>query len=866
MDVTATNFREVLPKVFDAINKADFVAVDAEFSGLRRSTADQEFSIMDTLEERYTKVASSVKEFGMIQFGMSCFHSDANKKSYETATFSFYLLKKMTSLFSPNTFTVCSNSLRFLAANKFDFNKLFSDGLPYLNQVEAHHNRSRLPDQITKRLGITSEKPSVQDPISSLFKVIKDYVATESAKLLRQANNASPSTTSKTEGPSSPKDERNGISNGLILDSKFKAEDILEVPVDQLHSPANYTPPFHSLRKFCLKEVKRSFWKLLRLLVACECSNVDATLDYDEQALFVRVFLNTEDRDKFVYYDEVDKFYNTIGFSHIVFHLLKTGKPIVGHNCILDVMHLVDKCLQPVPLDLNSFKELYKANFTLLYDTKLLTVGAPFAHQMENTSLERVYKFASSSCPKLTTLKGCRSYNLKSQEGTKEHDAGFDAFMTAVAFVGVVRKLGGPRKREKSLLDSPHLKNVANRTYLMQICDMNALHLAGDDGVVDRTGVFVVTSSFELRFSQVKTFFPDLASPTIVSDHTPDHRHFVLPSTDAERKKAPVLLRKALTLCPSSVHIILYSSNLNSPESMDTSDSTSGEACCYSVQNKAIPPPLPSHSSPDVNNSDVGDVHLSVPLTPRTAHLARNSKLNAKSPEFTPASTSGKSRRSSGNPKSNQQTRPTLTGYRTLEEFNATNQTVMEDLGVELRREDKTSIIDSGAGTIHLKRGEKRKSGQQFEEVEMTEVEEQAPLISNNSKNDSEEWKTVRNRNRNHKWGGSAASCNVANRFQPDDQEPEKIEVKEEAPIRRLRKRSCTGDVRAHNRGGAGHSLTARDDVAHSVNVNDDMSNVVAEGENDGAEATAEGKELKRLKSVGSVMALILQLTDCVIL
>ncbi|KAF2353902.1 Ribonuclease CAF1 [Trinorchestia longiramus] len=835
MDITASNFRATLPLVFDAISAADFVAMDGEFSGLRRDTDDQAFSIMDTLEERYTKVAASVKEFGLLQLGLSCFHFDASKRQYDTATFSFYLLKKKTAIYSPNTFTVCSNSLRFLASNKFDFNKLFSDGLPYLNRDEALKKRSCLPDRIVERLGVCTDKPTVQDAFSVLYKVIKKNVTTET-----QALPSRPDVLDSSGGgrEDSVWGESNGTSGGFVVGDDFKPSDLLDVPVAQLRSPAGYAPPKHSIKKFSLKDIKRSFWKALRVFVINEYPNADATIDYENSSIVIRIFLNQKDRNKFVYYDEINNFYDAVGFSHIAVHLLESGKPLVGHNCILDVMHFADKCLEPLPLSLGSFKHFYKANFPLLYDTKLLVFDAPFGCQLDNTMLKSVYEFASSSCPKLVVRRDCKSYNLKTRDKVKEHDAGYDAFMTGVAFLGLVRKLDGPRNRDKIVVKSPHLKKIANRTYVMQICDMHALHLAGDDEVVDRSGIFVVTSSSELRFNLVKTFFPDLASPNILSDFSANNRHFVLPSTDADRNRAPTLLRKAQTLCPSGVNICMYIPKANTSESMETAEfsSTTAAALNVSLKSKNIPPPLPSDSSlTGMSVEGTNEIEQeSDPLTPRTAQLARNSTLSAKSPEFTPASTADRCKKSSRNLNVSQQTPPAFCS----EEASETDK---EDLGVVIPHDqvddEKRSSVSA---SVFPKRGEKRKSGQQCEEVQMTEVEEESSL-ADNSEDGSTDWQTVRNRNRFQNWRGGSSSYNTANRFMlgKGTDSREGLDGNEEHSSRRRGKRSRVGDVRSPSR----NSGELTDEVnPHGIADHNDEGGVRGPGTG----------VLKRLKSVGT--------------
>ena len=46
-----SDFKEVLPSILEAIEKADFIAIDAEFTGLRRKETSR-YCELDTIEER----------------------------------------------------------------------------------------------------------------------------------------------------------------------------------------------------------------------------------------------------------------------------------------------------------------------------------------------------------------------------------------------------------------------------------------------------------------------------------------------------------------------------------------------------------------------------------------------------------------------------------------------------------------------------------------------------------------------------------------------------------------------------------------------------------------------------------------------
>ena len=55
MDITSTNFMEMLPLITESINTAEFIAFDTEFSGLSIGFDDRGHDY-DTVEDKYQKL------------------------------------------------------------------------------------------------------------------------------------------------------------------------------------------------------------------------------------------------------------------------------------------------------------------------------------------------------------------------------------------------------------------------------------------------------------------------------------------------------------------------------------------------------------------------------------------------------------------------------------------------------------------------------------------------------------------------------------------------------------------------------------------------------------------------------------------
>uniref|UniRef100_A0A3P8UMT9 Poly(A)-specific ribonuclease (deadenylation nuclease) n=1 Tax=Cynoglossus semilaevis TaxID=244447 RepID=A0A3P8UMT9_CYNSE len=125
MEVTRKNYKSCLNTVYSAIEEADFLAIDGEFSGISDGPNVSALTNgLDTPEERYTKLKKHSMDFLLFQFGLS---------SPRT---------------SPDIKFICqSSSIDFLASQGFDFNKVFCHGIPYLNQEEEAHLREQTEER-----------------------------------------------------------------------------------------------------------------------------------------------------------------------------------------------------------------------------------------------------------------------------------------------------------------------------------------------------------------------------------------------------------------------------------------------------------------------------------------------------------------------------------------------------------------------------------------------------------------------------------------------------------------------------------------------------------------------------------------------
>jgi len=163
-------------------------------------------------------------------------------------------------------------------------------------------------------------------------------------------------------------------------------------------------------------------------------------------------------------------------------HITKSGKPVVGHNCFLDMLFLT----QSFATDLDEktfkdFKAILQENFNAIYDTKY--VINTLVPTMKETNLEKVYNFViNGEFDKVHPNTVTCSLDPAISYGHAAHEAGYDAYMTGVVFA-----------KQKAVATEEQLNAIVNCVYLMG-CEQSPMVLTRDEESVDLSNVFLVTN------------------------------------------------------------------------------------------------------------------------------------------------------------------------------------------------------------------------------------------------------------------------------------------------------------------------------------------------------------------------------------
>lgn len=465
MEVTRKNYKDSLSTVYSAIEESDFLAIDGEFSGISDGPNVSALTNgLDTPEERYTKLKKHSMDFLLFQFGLCTFKYDQTKSKYITKPFNFYIFPKPFSRTSPDIKFICqSSSIDFLASQGFDFNKVFCHGIPYLNQEEEAQLREQTEERRNQHANGVGT-PSFISPSSS-------------------------------KGPAHVPEEHKDFINRVVE------------KVEALFSNSEKTLDLDPCTGFQRKLIYQTLnWKFPKGL------HVE-TMETEKKERYIQVSKVDEEerkrREQQKLEREQEELNDAVGFSRVIHAISKSGKLVVGHNMLLDVMHTIHQFYCPLPEDLQDFKEVTMCVFPRLLDTKLMASTQPFKELITNTSLaelEKQLKENPFKSPQVETAEGFPSYDTAQEQ---LHEAGYDAYITGLCFISMANYLGSFLTPPKAYISarSKLIEPFFNKLFLMRIIDIPYLNITGPDLQPKRDHVLYVTFPKEWKTSDLYQLF-----------------------------------------------------------------------------------------------------------------------------------------------------------------------------------------------------------------------------------------------------------------------------------------------------------------------------------------------------------------------
>jgi len=130
-----------------------------------------------------------------------------------------------------------------------------------------------------------------------------------------------------------------------------------------------------------------------------------------------------------------------LGFSRVVEIIIKSKKPLIGHNMFLDIMYLYQQFIADLPDTLDEFIHNYGYYFPAIYDTKAMAECLAFFTRTDLNSMSNKCftdkKFKNYLEFEYDLGHGFNKYMSK----TALHEAGYDSYITGVVFASLAKQL-----------------------------------------------------------------------------------------------------------------------------------------------------------------------------------------------------------------------------------------------------------------------------------------------------------------------------------------------------------------------------------------------------------------------------------------
>ena len=465
MDVDRSNLAAVLPLVRRAIAECDFAAFDFEMTGLSTSAA-QSFNGVDSLQERYLKVRDAGANIAAVQFGLCLFKwrepVSAQPIGLEAKPFNFWVYPRTwdNQREGDSRLVFQTGSIEFLASCGFDFNRSLRAGVSYVDLATARGLEDRFQQRLDERSSRGDGEPAGGIDLST----VRDFAARALSEALAAA-------ATLHEAPRERQGEAAGPAaapEAVPAAAQATAQAQALVQVNPFGERYVVLPPCNGfIRRLIYQELPKSFPRVhvaklpedngerrfggefrLRLTL---CPEGVAPADLTRRGAQDEMARERRELEE------------AVGLGRVIEALVAAKKPLVGHNCLLDLGHFAHKFIAPMPEQLEEWRAQLHAALPVIVDTKHLFQTEPqLKGWVPLNSLAQCFQgsqqgqFWHSTNPVLALEPEFARYAPAGDGAELHHEAGYDALMTGVVYARALCKLGMPGLLLAS--DAPSLK------------------------------------------------------------------------------------------------------------------------------------------------------------------------------------------------------------------------------------------------------------------------------------------------------------------------------------------------------------------------------------------------------------------------
>ena len=473
--------------------EADFVALDLEFTGIEL-TNQTRYSFFDTAAERYAKVRDSLAKTTVFQFGLACFCKTASGNSLGVEN-KWQAHVYNIALFPPSlaaldiSFLCQASALQFLTEHDMDITAIVKNGVSFMTDDQEDTVRVALMDGRYRHH--FQEKQERELQLRCLR--VAEWIETK-----QEVNEAVPHCDVLPIL---------GVpSYALQCELRARFEDIW-----------TYSTNDGLVVVYCVSKEKRMELENQEQLESepCHFQYGSACLPRNESNMFIEELL---------------------GFTRVFRLLVNLKKPLVGHNCYMDLLMMFDKFYHCLPEDYDAFKNELHNLFPLVFDTKYLCYQMQSSmretHLLDRTGLRDLYLALTGFAVTPVLMNSIKDIADVTEVGTTvdanyvfpqiifedgletesymigkcAHEAGCDAFMTGVVLLRLAHILatqdcsGLSNYRLNFFLYKNALNKHANYINLIK-ANIHSINLAHQDPRTSRPPPVLITKSVNVHNS-----------------------------------------------------------------------------------------------------------------------------------------------------------------------------------------------------------------------------------------------------------------------------------------------------------------------------------------------------------------------------
>ncbi|CAG0881662.1 unnamed protein product [Darwinula stevensoni] len=377
-----SDFIDELDGIKEIIQGSDFLALDLEFTGLRKSmSGGLKNNLFDSISDRLKKMQENMMEFLVLQVGLCAFHwvPEARKWKYYAYNFNVFPSAEHGDL----TFPCQVETMKFLLEHGFDFNRVILEGIPFLrpDREEKAKRSFFLKQKAILGQGPSPQRVSVPEKLKPLIVAISERVKN-------------------------------------FLDDPDAGQEL---------NLGDFTA-YH--RKLIYEEIHERFQGQMWVeSVPGKAGETEILLHRGKEGL--------ENWGK----EPWKKLQNAFEFRKLIDFISSSEKLLIGHNMLLDLLHLEEKFHQDIPQEYGEMKHLLHTRYPKILDMKLVAEWGELADLFMDSSLKCMAIRLSKEPFQCAAVAPGNEVSARYEKKEAFHEAGYDAFLTGQNFLSVLQYL-----------------------------------------------------------------------------------------------------------------------------------------------------------------------------------------------------------------------------------------------------------------------------------------------------------------------------------------------------------------------------------------------------------------------------------------